>query len=166
MTVASTATSAVGTAVAPRGGPLPPSDFIRQLVQVLRADDSWGAWEDLGDADLLAEYVVTAQERRELPITGDPEPELVWRLEQFYAAVGLLVGRRSGCTASPMSRIHWEGFGRVVLLAGRLVVLSHHLRDVHRFGFASYEALAAEGERLTAEATAMIEAHRELAQVA
>jgi len=65
-----------------------------------------------------------------------------------------------------MSRIHWEGFGRVVLIAGRLVVLSHHLRDVHRFGFASYEALADEGERLTAEAIAMIEAHRELAEAA
>jgi len=166
MTDACTATPAVGTAAAPRGGPLPRSDFIRQLVQVLRAEDSWGAWEDLGDADLLAEYVVTAEDRRDLPITGDPEPELVWRLEQFYAAVGLLVGRRSGCTASPMSRIHWEGFGRVVLIAGRLVVLSHHLRDVHRFGFASYEALAAEGERLTAEAIAMIEAHRELAEAA
>lgn len=148
----------------PRGGPLPSSPFLTQLVQVLRADDTWGTWEDVGDAELLADYVVTAAERRALAITGEPEPELVWRLEQFYAAIGLLLGRRTGCTASALSRIHWEGFGRIVLIAGRLVVLSHHLRDVHRFGFASFAELAREGERLTAEAAAMIEAHPELAR--
>jgi len=154
------------TAVAPRGGPLPRSAFLDQLAMVLRAEDSWGAWEDLPDAELLAGYILTAEERREVPITGEPEPEQVWRLEQFYAAVGLLVGRRTGCAAAPMSRIHWEGFGRVVLIAGRLVVLSRHLRDVHRFGFASFAELAGEGERLAAEAAAVIAEHPDLARAA
>lgn len=157
-------TTALATAVASRGGPLPPSAFLDELVMVLRAEDSWGAWEDLGDAELLAGYILTPEERRDVPITGEPEPEQVWRLEQFYAAVGLLVGRRTGCAAAPMSRIHWEGFGRVVLIAGRLVVLSRHLRDVHRFGFASFAELASEGERLTAEAAAVIAEHPELAR--
>mgnify|MGYP006270977757 CR=1 FL=1 len=147
-----------------RGGPLPRSPFLDELVRVLRADDSYGAWEELEPAELLAGYVTTAEERREIPVTAEPEPEQVWRLEQFYAAVGLLVGRRTGCAPAPMSRIHWEGFGRVVLLAGRLVVLSRHLRDVHRFGFTSFAALAAAGESLAEEAAAMITAHPELAR--
>jgi probable nitrogen fixation protein len=159
-------TAAAETAVAARGGPLPRSPFLDQLVMVLRAEDSWGAWEDLGATALLAGYIVTPEERREVPITGEPEPEQVWRLEQFYAAVGLLVGRRTGCPAAPMSRIHWEGFGRVVLIAGRLVVLSRHLRDVHRFSFASFAELAAEGERLADEAAAVIAEYPELARSA
>jgi probable nitrogen fixation protein len=159
-------TAAVETSVGARGGHLPRSAFLDQLVMVLRAEDSWGTWEDLGATAMLAGYILTPEERRDVPITGEPEPEQVWRLEQFYAAVGLLVGRRTGCAAAPMSRIHWEGFGRVVLIAGRLVVLSHHLRDVHRFGFSSFEELAREGERLTAAATAMIAAHPELARAA
>ncbi len=149
--------------VAPPRSALPRSDFLVQLAQVVRADDTWGAWDELSDADLLAGYVLTAEQRRAIPVTGEPEPELVWRLEQFYAAVGVLVARRTGCTTAPMSRIHWEGFGRVVLIAGRLVVLSHHLRDVHRFGFPTFAALADEGERLAGEAAAMIEAHADLA---
>ncbi|MFP4125263.1 MAG: NifX-associated nitrogen fixation protein [Alphaproteobacteria bacterium] len=157
-------TGALATADARRGGPVPASAFLDQLVMVLRAEDAWGAWERMGDAELLAGFILTPEERREVPVTGEPEPEQVWRLEQFYAAVGLLVGRRTGCAAAPMSRIHWEGFGRVVLIAGRLVVLSRHLRDVHRFGFASFTELAAEGERLATEAAALIAEHPELAR--
>ncbi|MEO1090508.1 MAG: NifX-associated nitrogen fixation protein [Pseudomonadota bacterium] len=151
-------------AIATRGGHLPESPFLRQLVQVIRADDSFGSWDGLSDTDLLADFVVTKEERRQIPIIGEPDPEVIWRMEQFYAAIGLVVGRRTDCMASPMSRITWEGFGRVVLLAGQLVVLSRHVRDVHRFGFESFAALAAEGERLAQEATAMIELHPEVAR--
>ena len=54
--------------------------------------------------------------------------------------------------ASPMMSMHHEGFGRVILTAGRLVALSKQLRDVHRFGFDSLSALAAEGEKQVAAA--------------
>ncbi len=154
------------TAVQPRGGRLPETAYIRQLVQVIRADDSYGNWEELADHDLLADYIVTAEERRQIPIVGEPEPELLWRLERFYDAVGLLLGRRTGCVASPMSRISWEGFGRIVLIAGRLVVLQRHVRDLHRFGFASFTELAVEGEKLTAEAETTIRTHPEAAEAA
>ncbi len=143
---------------------LPTSPFLDQLVQVVRADDTWGTWEGVSDIDLLADYVVTAEARRAIPISGDPEPELVWRVEQFYAAVGLLLARRTGCRVEPLSRIHWEGFGRVVLIAGRLVVLTRHLRDIHRFGFPSFAALASAGESLTEEAASMLRAHPDLAR--
>jgi probable nitrogen fixation protein len=43
-----------------------------------------------------------------------------------------------------------------VLIAGRLVVVNKNLRDVHRFGFESFEKLVAEGEKYVSEACAMI----------
>lgn len=141
----------------PRGGVLPDSAFLKQLIQVIRAEDSYGTWEAKSDAQLLADFVVTKEERREIPIIGDPEPEVLWRIDKFYAAIGLTVEKASGCMASPMSKMSHEGFGRIVLIAGKLVVLSKHLRDVHRFGFESFAKLADAGEKLVADALATIE---------
>jgi probable nitrogen fixation protein len=95
---------------------------------------------------------------------GDPDPETLWRLELFYNAVGLSVERATGIMVSPMMKMHHEGFGRLVLTAGRLVVINKHLRDVHRFGFDSLEKLVAEGEKLVAGAIAMIEKFPEVAK--
>ena len=56
------------------------------------------------------------------------------------------------------------GFGRIVLLAGKLVVFSRTLRDMHRFGFEDLDALAAEGTKFATQAVAMIEEHPDLAR--
>ena len=85
-------------------------------------------------------------------------------MEKFYQAVGLAVERASGVIASPMMKMSHEGFGRVVLTAGCLVVLAKSLRDVHRFGFESLAKLAEEGSQATAAAVAMIDAHPDLAR--
>jgi probable nitrogen fixation protein len=55
-----------------------------------------------------------------------------------------------------MMKMHHEGFGKMILTAGRLVVVNKHLRDVHRFGFETMEKLAAEGEKQVATAVEMI----------
>jgi probable nitrogen fixation protein len=67
--------------------------------------------------------------------------------------------------AGPMMKMSHEGFGRLVLIAGKLIALSRHLRDVHRFGFESIEKLVAEGEKYVASAVAEIEAHPEVAKI-
>lgn len=137
--------------------------FIKILVSLIRAQDSYGSWDKKTDAQLLEDYIVTKEQRRAMPIMGDPDPDVLWRVEQFYAAVGLGVERETGHVASPIMKMHHEGFGRVVLTVGKLVVLSKHLRDVHRFGFDSLEALAAEGEKRIEASVATI---REFPRVA
>ena len=62
-----------------------------------------------------------------------------------------------------MMKMHHEGFGRLVLTAGRLIVVNKQLRDVHRFGFESLEKLADEGEKLVAAGVEMITKYPELA---
>ena len=54
---------------------------------------------------------------------------------------GFAIERATGVMVSPMMKMHHEGFGRMVLTAGRLVVVNKQLRDVHRFGFDSLEKL-------------------------
>ena len=133
--------------------------FVRELVKQWRAQDSHGAWEGKDDATLLAPYIISKQQRREMPIIGDPDPETLWRLELFYNAVGLAIERQTGSVATPMMKMSHEGFGRLVLTAGRLVVVNKYLRDVHRFGFETMELLAAEGGKTVAAAVEMIKTY-------
>ncbi|HET9701503.1 MAG TPA: NifX-associated nitrogen fixation protein [Burkholderiales bacterium] len=151
-------------AAVPAARAIPESAFLRELVTQLRAQDGHGVWDGKPDAALLAPYVVTREQRRALPIIADPDPDILWRLELFYNALGIALERQTGLVAAPHLKFHHEGFGRVMLSVGRLVVLNRYLRDVHRFGFDSLEALAAEGERLLAEAGAMIRRFPEVAR--
>ncbi|HEX2797451.1 MAG TPA: NifX-associated nitrogen fixation protein [Immundisolibacter sp.] len=136
---------------------------VRELVKQWRAQDAHGAWEGKSDAKLLEPYVLTREKRREIPIIGDPDPETLWRMELFYNAIGLAIERATGVMVSPMMKVHHEGFGRLVLTAGRLIVVNKQLRDLHRFGFESLEKLAAEGEKLVAVGVEMITKYPELA---
>lgn len=151
------------TAVAAHTDPLE-SVFMRELIKQWRAQDAHGAWEKKSDRQLLEPYIIDKAKRREIPIIGDPDPETLWRLELFYNAVGLAIERATGIMVSPMMKMHHEGFGRVVLTAGRLVVVNKHLRDVHRFGFESWDKLAAEGEKLVAQGVDMISKFPEVAK--
>ena len=139
------------------------SEFVKTLVRVLRAEDSYGVWESKPDAAILADYIVTKEQRREIPIIGDPDPDTLDRLQKFYIAVGLDIERVSGHIASPMMKMSHEGFGRVLLSVGRLVVITKSLRDVHRFGFLNFAALAEAGEKLVAEAKGWIDKHPDVA---
>jgi probable nitrogen fixation protein len=130
--------------------------FVKELIKQWRAQDTHGTWEGRSNAQLLEPYILTKEQRREIPIMGDPDPETLWRLELFYNAVGLAIERRTGNMVSPMMKMHHEGFGRMILTTGRLIVINKYLRDVHRYGFDSFEALAAEGEKLVTAAVEMI----------
>jgi probable nitrogen fixation protein len=138
--------------------------FLRSLVARIRAEDTHGAWERRSDASLLRDFVVTKEERRAIPMIGDPDPDTLARVKQFWQAVGLAVEREAGVIATPMMEMSHEGFGRVVLLAGRLVLVSKSLRDVHRFGFEDLPRLAAEGAKFVSQAAGVANEHPELAR--
>jgi probable nitrogen fixation protein len=138
--------------------------FVRALVRQVRAHDTTGFWETKSDAELLQGFVVTREQRRAMPVIADPDAKTLWRVEQFYSAAGLAVEQVTGVIATPLVKLTHEGFGRAVLIAGRLVVVSRILRDVHRFGFESLSRLAAEGEKLVAEAAKLIDEFPDVAR--
>lgn len=138
--------------------------FVKELVKQWRAQDTHGSWDKKSDLDLIEPYIITKEKRREMPIMGDPDPETLWRLEIFYNAIGLAIERVTGVMVQPMMKLHHEGFGRMVLIAGRLIVVNRNLRDVHRFGFETLEKLADEGAKLVAAGIEMIERFPEVAR--
>lgn len=138
--------------------------FMACLVRLMRAQDTYDAWEGRTDASILEEFIVTREQRREIPIIGDPDPDVLWRLDIFYNAVGLAIEAQTGLTAAPMMKMSHEGFGRVLLTTGRLVVVLKSLRDVHRFGFETLSRLSDAGSRLVDDALAMIEKFPDVAR--
>jgi probable nitrogen fixation protein len=138
--------------------------FLRALTALVRAQDRFGIWEKKDDTQLLADFVIDKEKRKLIPIVGDPDPDQLTRLEWFYGAIGLQVESRTGVMASPIMQMSHEGFGRMVVTAGRLVVINKHLRDVHRFGFPSLAKLAAEGAKLVEDAAAWIEKYPDVAR--
>jgi probable nitrogen fixation protein len=133
--------------------------FLKTLAGMIRAEDSYGTWDRKADHSLLRDFIVTKEERRALPIIGDPDPEVLQRVEHFYRAVGLRIEQRTGFMSSPMMKMSHEGFGRLILTTGKLVAYAKTLRDVHRFGFDSLAALGREGEKVVQQAVETIEKH-------
>ena len=145
-------------------GALTKLGFLNELIKQWRAQDLHGSWDAKSDLDLLEPYILTREKRREIPIMSDPDPETLWRMELFYNAVGLAIERATGVMVSPLMKLHHEGFGRLVLTAGRLIVFNKHLRDVHRFGFESLEKLESQGEEIVASGIEWIEKYPEVAR--
>ena len=151
------------TATALKADPIA-SEFVNELIKQWRAQDAHGAWDKKSDLDLLSPYILDKERRKEIPLMGDPDPETIWRLELFYNAVGLSIERATGVMVTPMMKMHHEGFGRMILAAGRLIVVNEQLRDVHRFGFASLDKLAEEGEKFVAAGVEMINKYPDVAR--
>lgn len=139
------------------------SPFVKELIKVWRAQDTHGAWESKADLDLIAPYIVDKEARRALPIIGDPDPETIWRMELFFNAVCLMIERETKVMITPMLKMSHEGFGRMVLIGGRLIVVNKQLRDVHRYGFDNLAKLAEEGTKFVTSGVEMIRKFPEVA---
>lgn len=137
--------------------------FCCELLRQVRAADHYGYFDGKPDSDLLAPFIVDKAKAREIPLIGDPDPQVLKRIGQFYAAVALAIEKQSGIMAAPLMNISGEGFGRVVLTCGKLVAVSKSLRDVHRFGFPTIEKLEETGSKLVADALAAIDRFRDAA---
>jgi probable nitrogen fixation protein len=149
---------------APRHDQAGDASFLRELVRQFRVQGAHGAWDGKTDWELLAPLIVTKERRKELTLLDELDPDVFWRIELFYNAVGLTIEARTGVVCVPMLKMHHEGFGRLVLLGGRLVVLNKFLNDVQRFGFESLEKLNEAGEKLVASGVEMIDRFPEAAR--
>ncbi len=137
--------------------------FLEALTSVIRAAEGGGASAP-PEPERLLPFVLTREARRAIPIIGDPDPETIQKVEVFYCAVARLVEQRSGLTVSTMMKMSHEGFGRIVLTAGKLVVFAKSLRDIHRFGYDGFDALAREGEKAASQALSAIATYPDVAR--
>jgi probable nitrogen fixation protein len=130
------------TAIVPEiNADLAGTDFIKEMVRQTRAVDSYGSYDGWPTDRLLAPYIVTKEQRREIPVIGDPDDVILARVKAYHNAIAALIEKECGLMAVPLINITHEGFGRALITVGKLVVMDRTLRDVHRFGFDSYSKM-------------------------
>ncbi|CAD5376562.1 NifX-associated protein [Pseudomonas sp. OF001] len=139
--------------------------IIRQMVVQLRAMDSYGTYDTWSDARVLDPLVLTKARRKAIPVVGDPDETTISRIKAYYNALAQLLEAETGLLAVPVINLTHEGFGRALILVGKLVALDKTLRDVHRFGFDSLEALVAEAQKQLDKASSLVGAHRVVAEL-
>ncbi len=132
------------------------TDFIKEMVKQMRAVDSYGTYDGWPSDRVLAPYIVTKEQRREIPVIGDPDDIMLSRIRAFYNAISSLIEKECGLMAVPIMNISHEGFGRAVITVGKLVVMDRTLRDVHRYGYESLSKMKDEGDKLLSVALEII----------
>jgi probable nitrogen fixation protein len=129
------------------GDPVLTTDFIKEMVRQMRALDSDGQYDGQPIEKLLSPLVLTPERKAEIPLLGDPDETTVACVKAFYNAIAVLVEKECGLLAVSLIHLSHEGFGRVLITVGKLVVLDRTLRDVHRFGFASLSKMKTEADK-------------------
>ncbi|THF62870.1 NifX-associated nitrogen fixation protein [Pseudothauera nasutitermitis] len=152
------------TAIVPEISPeLADSDFIKEMSRQTRAVDSYGSYDGWPVDRLLAPYIVTKEQRREIPVIGDPDDVLLARVKAYHNAIAALIEKECKLMAVPLINITHEGFGRALITVGKLVVMDRTLRDVHRFGFDSYSKMKDDCDKHLAVALEIIGKYPEVA---
>ena len=136
--------------------PIYETDFVKEMLRQLRALDSYGTWDGQPPEAILSPLVLTKERKAEIPLVGDPDEETLSRVKAFYNAIAVLIEKECGMMAVPLVHLTHEGFGRVLISVGKLIVMDRTLRDVHRFGFESLSKAKTEADKYLSVALEII----------
>lgn len=139
------------------------SDIVQDLIKQLRAIDTYDTYDGWPNARVVDPIVLTKERKREIPIIGDPDGLTIARLKAYYNSLASLIEKRTGLMAAPIVHLTHEGFGRALIMVGKLVVVDKVLRDTHRFGFASLEDMCEKSDKTIAKAIELIEKYNNAA---
>ena len=143
--------------------PIYETDFIKEMIRQMRALDSYGTYDGQSVEKMLDPLILTKERKAAIPIVGDPDEETIARVKAFYNAIATMVEKECGLMAVPFINLSHEGFGRVLIIVGKLVALDKTLRDVHRFGFESLSKMKTEGDKLLSVAIERVGTYSEVA---
>ncbi len=146
------------------GDPFMTSEIVVEMIKQLRALDTYDTYEGWSEEKIIDPLVLTKERKREIPIVGDPDEITLARVKAYYNSIASLIEKKSGLMAVPIINITHEGFGRALVLVGKLIVVDKVLRDVHRFGFPSLEDLSEKTAATVEKAIGLIEQYREVAE--
>jgi probable nitrogen fixation protein len=143
--------------------PLLQTDFAVEMVRQMRSVDAYGTYDSSPVEQILAPFVLTKKQKREIPVIGDPDEILVSRIKAFYNAIAALIEKECGLMAVPLINLTHEGFGRALITVGKLVVMDRTVRDVHRFRFPSLSKMKDEADKVLSVALEIIGEHPKVA---
>jgi probable nitrogen fixation protein len=136
------------------------SELVKDLIKQLRAIDTYDTYDGWSNAKIIDPIVLTKERKREIPVVGDPDGITVARIKAYYNSLATLIEQKSGLMAVPVVNLSHEGFGRAFIMIGKLIVVDKILRDVHRWGFPSLEAMCEQSDKTIDKALELIEKYR------
>lgn len=146
------------------GDPFMTSEIVVEMIKQLRALDTYDTYDGWSEEKIIDPLVMTKERKRETPIIGDPDEITLARVKAYYNSIASMVEKKGGLMAVPVINITHEGFGRALVLVGKLIVVDKVLRDVHRFGFPSLEDMSEKTTKVVEKAVELIEQYREVAE--
>jgi len=136
--------------------PILESSFCKEMVRQMRVVNAYDTWPA---TRILAPFALTPEKKREIPLLGNLDAPTLTRITAFYTAIAVLIEQECGLMATPVLNLTQEGFGRVLITVGKLVVMDRTLRDAHRFGFPSLSKMKDEADKLLSVALEIIGVH-------
>lgn len=155
--------SSVAELVVEETDPFIENDFSNEMLKQLRAIDTYDTYEGWPKSKILDPLVLTKERKKEIPVVGDPDEITMSRVKAYYNAIATTIEKETGLMAVPMINLTHEGFGRALVMVGKLVVVDKTLRDIHRFGFPSLEKMCEQSGKLIDKAKNLIEKYRDVA---
>jgi probable nitrogen fixation protein len=143
--------------------PILKTDFGVEMIRQMRAIDPYGTYDNLSPAEILEPFILSKEQKRELPVISDPDEIVIARIKVFYNAISAMIEKECGLMATPLINLTHEGFGRALITVGKLVVMDRSLRDVHRFSFPSLGKMKDEGDKVLSVALGLIGTHSDVA---
>lgn len=138
------------------------TDAAKSLVLQVRINDAFGTFERWSDELLLKPFIVSREQKRGISLEGPVDPITKGRILAFFRSIAYRVEASTGLMARVVLDLNDEGFGTLLVVAGKLVLVNRSLRDAHRFGFATLEDLISESDRLTIQALELAERYGEV----
>jgi probable nitrogen fixation protein len=135
--------------------------FTQELIRQIRAIDQFGNWARLSDEEVLTKiYVKTKEDLKLIPIIADIDEILTGQIKMIFKAVALQFERKTGVMCNVVMEMSHEGFGRCIVIAGRIVLVDKYFKDAHRFSFRTIEKLYEEGDKYLAQSFATYEQYK------
>ena len=136
--------------------PILETDFVREMMRQMRALDSYGQYDGKPASSLLEPLLLSKARKAEIPVAGDPYETTLACIKAFYNGIAVMIEKECGLMAVSLVHLSHEGFGRVIITVGKLVVLDRTLRDAHRFGFESLSKMKDEADKYLSVALEII----------
>jgi probable nitrogen fixation protein len=123
--------------------------FITTLIGQVRALDQFGTWVNKEDKEILCEkYVRTKEDLKKIPVIADIDEMQIQDIRLIFQSIALAFEKKTGIMCSVVMEMNYEGFGRAVVIADKIVIVNKFFKDAHRYSFRTYEDLVNEGEKM------------------
>lgn len=137
--------------------------FLDSLDKVVQGNDALGLYRNLDVAQRLEQmFLVTPEEKQQTEACGLIDPKVKEKIELFFQAVTYAIEQKSGKLVSSIVELNSEGFGRVILYSGRLILVNKSIRGIQKFTFTELKQLDKAGTQYISNALSWLEKYPEI----